>query len=99
MDIGLATSLEPSIIVSLLSPYIIFLTYLPPKVSSDLISPWATDLQCDRKHLGHRKSQDEFTAYRIPWELANTAVCVTTTIGNSTMEHINLWDISLIGVK
>ena len=63
MDIRLATSLEPSMIVSLLYRYIIFPTYLLPKVSSDLISPWAADLQCDRKNLGHRKSQDEFTMY------------------------------------
>ena len=86
MDIRLATSLEPSMIVSLLYPYVIFLTYLPLKVSSDLISPSATDLQCDRKHLGHRKSQDELTAYRIPWEFANTAVCVTTT--NASVEEM-----------
>ena len=79
MDIRLATSLEPSMIVSLLYPYAIFLAYLLPKVSSDLISPWAADLQFDRIHLVRRKSQDELTAYRKPWEFANTAVCVTTT--------------------
>ena len=93
MDIRLATSLEPSMIVSLLYLYVIFLTYFNAAKSilgSDFI------LTENTLGTGNPKMNLPRIDYRIPWEFANTVVCVTTTFGVRQMQTAGRTPVAVI---